>query len=463
MGSRSSKLLACCWSSKKKKTSILEASDVEGEDKLDGYQLQPFQEFSFEQLRVATSGFAAENIVSEHGEKAPNVVYRGKLDARRKIAVKRFNRSAWPDPRQFLEEARAVGQLRNHRLVNLLGCCCEGEERLLVAEYMANETLAKHLFHSIKKNDVFKEGLTVDRKGNKEPERQNKCRNYDAKEKTTNLLCTKKKYLCMTVARCSRCSKKEVGVADISMLEDMAIDTQVVILYLCPFPNKEVPEEREDPEIAMKRGWRIEIARHERVIASIKGETPKGAAGALTWGLIGKRSAVGGGDLGHTWYAPRDAISSLTSMRQYHRECWHRHGPLLSLKKGEDVGAARLLFFGMGSRSSKLLRVLEFEEEEDVDSGSFDRRWSARVRAVFWFVHVVCDIVFCDAEGKISSMVINCSRSRSSHLSSSGWRRRGLQAENMFLKWGKAPKWCIGESWMLGGVAVKRFNRSAWP
>ncbi|KAL0918264.1 hypothetical protein M5K25_010263 [Dendrobium thyrsiflorum] len=147
MGSRSSKLLACCWRSKKKKASILEASDVEGEEKLDGYQLQPFQEFSFEQLRVATSGFAAENIVSEHGEKAPNVVYRGKLDARRKIAVKRFNRSAWPDPRQFLEEARAVGQLRNHRLVNLLGCCCEGEERLLVAEYMANETLAKHLFH----------------------------------------------------------------------------------------------------------------------------------------------------------------------------------------------------------------------------------------------------------------------------------------------------------------------------
>lgn len=45
------------------------------------------------------------------------------------------------------EEARAVGQLRNHRLANLLGCCCEGDERLLVAEFMPNETLAKHLFH----------------------------------------------------------------------------------------------------------------------------------------------------------------------------------------------------------------------------------------------------------------------------------------------------------------------------
>lgn len=48
---------------------------------------------------------------------------------------------------QLKEEARAVGQLRNCRLANLLGCCFEGDERLLVAEYMPNDTLAKHLFH----------------------------------------------------------------------------------------------------------------------------------------------------------------------------------------------------------------------------------------------------------------------------------------------------------------------------
>ncbi|KAF9617234.1 hypothetical protein IFM89_035178 [Coptis chinensis] len=36
---------------------------------------------------------------------------------------------------------------RNERLANLIGCCCEGNERLLVAEFMPNETLAKHLFH----------------------------------------------------------------------------------------------------------------------------------------------------------------------------------------------------------------------------------------------------------------------------------------------------------------------------
>ena len=61
-----------------------------------------FQEYSFEQLNLATSGFAADNIVSERGEKTPNVVFKGKLDAQRRVAVKRFNKFAWPDPRQFL-------------------------------------------------------------------------------------------------------------------------------------------------------------------------------------------------------------------------------------------------------------------------------------------------------------------------------------------------------------------------
>lgn len=61
-----------------------------------------FCEFTFDQLRIATSAFAVENIVSEHGEKAPNVVYKGKLENQRPVAVKRFNRSAWPDSRQFL-------------------------------------------------------------------------------------------------------------------------------------------------------------------------------------------------------------------------------------------------------------------------------------------------------------------------------------------------------------------------
>ncbi|KAM0040926.1 putative protein kinase RLK-Pelle-RLCK-XII-1 family [Helianthus debilis subsp. tardiflorus] len=46
-----------------------------------------------------------------------------------------------------LDEAWGVGKLRHKRVANLIRSCCDGDERLLVAEYMPNDTLAKHLFH----------------------------------------------------------------------------------------------------------------------------------------------------------------------------------------------------------------------------------------------------------------------------------------------------------------------------
>ncbi|THG05602.1 hypothetical protein TEA_022143 [Camellia sinensis var. sinensis] len=101
MGCRCSKLTACCWVSEQNGP-IHEAPKVENEEKSEVDGLPTFREYTIEQLRIATSGFAVENIVSEHGEKAPNVVYKGKLENQSRIAVKRFNRSAWPDARQFL-------------------------------------------------------------------------------------------------------------------------------------------------------------------------------------------------------------------------------------------------------------------------------------------------------------------------------------------------------------------------
>nr|POE99590.1 putative serine/threonine-protein kinase [Quercus suber] len=110
-------------------------------------EVPSFSEFSFSDLKAATKNFSSDFIVSESGEKAPNLVYKGRLHNRRWIAVKKFTKLAWPDPKQFAEEAWGVGKLRHQRLANLIGYCCDGDERLLVAEYMPNDTLAKHLFH----------------------------------------------------------------------------------------------------------------------------------------------------------------------------------------------------------------------------------------------------------------------------------------------------------------------------
>jgi BR-signaling kinase len=76
-----------------------------------GREVPPLKEFSLDELRAATGGFAAENIVSESGEKAPNFVYKGRLEhSRRAIAVKKFAKAAWPDAKQFaVRPAAALG------------------------------------------------------------------------------------------------------------------------------------------------------------------------------------------------------------------------------------------------------------------------------------------------------------------------------------------------------------------
>ncbi|KAL8542563.1 hypothetical protein ACS0TY_003439 [Phlomoides rotata] len=122
-------------------------ADLANGDQVDQDQVPAFKEFALAELRAATNGFNSELIVSESGEKAPNVVYRGKLRSSRLVAIKRFSKQSWPDPLQFVAEAAGVGKVRHKRLVNLIGSCAEGDERLLVAEYMPNDTLSKHLFH----------------------------------------------------------------------------------------------------------------------------------------------------------------------------------------------------------------------------------------------------------------------------------------------------------------------------
>ncbi|KAF9625945.1 hypothetical protein IFM89_027813 [Coptis chinensis] len=124
---------------------------VEQDEDLVTTTVPVFKEYSLTELRNATNGFNTEYIVSESGEKAANVVYKGKLlvenNNNRLVAIKRFSKLSWPDANQFVVEASGVGKVRHKKLVNLIGCCAEGDERLLVAEYMPNDTLSKHLFH----------------------------------------------------------------------------------------------------------------------------------------------------------------------------------------------------------------------------------------------------------------------------------------------------------------------------
>ncbi|GFP97157.1 probable receptor protein kinase tmk1 [Phtheirospermum japonicum] len=96
-------------------------------------------------LRKVTGGFAKEN---ELGRGGFGVVYRGELDDGSEIAVKRMVVGAVCNTAldEFRSEIGVLSSVRHRNLVSLLGYSVEGDERLLVYEYMPRGALSRHLF-----------------------------------------------------------------------------------------------------------------------------------------------------------------------------------------------------------------------------------------------------------------------------------------------------------------------------
>ncbi|EOA32165.1 hypothetical protein CARUB_v10015421mg, partial [Capsella rubella] len=127
----------CCFS-----------TPLENEQPNDGFCDWPFTEFLLSDLNTATKNFSSEEIISEKAQDSSNVVYKGLLSENLGfVAVKRFKNSDWPDHEEFAEDAKSLGEIKHKRLVNLFGYCCDEDERLLVSDFMPNDTLAHRLFH----------------------------------------------------------------------------------------------------------------------------------------------------------------------------------------------------------------------------------------------------------------------------------------------------------------------------
>ncbi|XP_059301055.1 receptor-like kinase TMK4 [Lycium ferocissimum] len=100
---------------------------------------------SIQVLRQVTNNFSEENILGRGGF---GVVYKGELHDGTKIAVKRMESGVMGTKgmKEFQAEIEVLTKVRHRHLVALLGSCVNGNERLLVYEYMPQGTLTQHLF-----------------------------------------------------------------------------------------------------------------------------------------------------------------------------------------------------------------------------------------------------------------------------------------------------------------------------
>lgn len=100
---------------------------------------------SLQILRKATNNFAQEN---ELGRGGFGVVYKGEMEDGSNIAVKRMVVAVMSNKAldEFKSEIAVLSNVRHRHLVSLMGYSDEGDERLVVYEYMPQGALSRHLF-----------------------------------------------------------------------------------------------------------------------------------------------------------------------------------------------------------------------------------------------------------------------------------------------------------------------------
>ncbi|XP_057441279.1 probable LRR receptor-like serine/threonine-protein kinase At1g07650 isoform X2 [Lotus japonicus] len=99
--------------------------------------------FTLRQIKAATKNFDAANKIGEGGFGS---VYKGLLSDGSVIAVKQLSSKSKQGNREFVNEIGMISGLQHPNLVKLFGCCVEGNQLILIYEYMENNCLSRILF-----------------------------------------------------------------------------------------------------------------------------------------------------------------------------------------------------------------------------------------------------------------------------------------------------------------------------
>ncbi|GAB2291648.1 Probable serine/threonine-protein kinase pbl21 [Dionaea muscipula] len=103
----------------------------------------PARSFTYRELCAATGMF---NIANKIGEGGFGKVYKGRLETGEIVAIKQLNHEGVQGTREFVLEVIFLSLLHHPNLMSLVGFCADGDEKLLVYEYMPLGSLEDHIF-----------------------------------------------------------------------------------------------------------------------------------------------------------------------------------------------------------------------------------------------------------------------------------------------------------------------------
>lgn len=98
--------------------------------------------FTYEELVRATDGFSDANLLGQGGF---GYVHKGILPNGKEVAIKQLKAGSGQGEREFQAEVEIISRVHHKHLVSLVGYCITGVQRLLVYEFVPNNTLEFHL------------------------------------------------------------------------------------------------------------------------------------------------------------------------------------------------------------------------------------------------------------------------------------------------------------------------------
>ncbi|XP_010414353.1 PREDICTED: proline-rich receptor-like protein kinase PERK4 [Camelina sativa] len=98
--------------------------------------------FTYQELAAATGGFVDSNLLGQGGF---GYVHKGVLPSGKEVAVKSLKSGSGQGEREFQAEVDIISRVHHRYLVSLVGYCIADGQRMLVYEFVPNNTLEYHL------------------------------------------------------------------------------------------------------------------------------------------------------------------------------------------------------------------------------------------------------------------------------------------------------------------------------